>query len=149
LVGPGGEIEAIVAFVDAIQTFAGEGGDPIDKLQNDPDHRFGRRQPIMLRLNEISSMRILLYNMFDMLLGTGQFNVGNLVLSEHNQLCALKHGRSGAGNRNRLCLRHLHSLENIGLTAGGFHHRPVDPGQRQRNRQHAQRHARFGHLQYL
>ncbi|HAK05373.1 MAG TPA: hypothetical protein DCM23_01555 [Firmicutes bacterium] len=87
--GDGGEIDKIVAFVTAIQTFADGDPDPINKLQNDPTISSVDVKPIMLALNDIGSMRIMLYNMFDLILGTDQFNVGSLVLAEHNSYILL------------------------------------------------------------
>jgi hypothetical protein len=116
--GPGGEIEAIVAFVDAIQTFADGSADPIDKLQNDPTIGSVEVKPIMERLNEISSMRILLYNMFDLLLGTPEFNVGNMTPSENNSYALLSMDEDTRADEIDFTFEIYSSLEAIGLNGG-------------------------------
>ena len=87
--GDDGEIERIIAFVQAIQDFADGDPDPINKLQNDPTITSADVKPIMLALNQIGSMRIMLYNMFDMILGTPQLAVGSLQMSQSNSYLIL------------------------------------------------------------
>lgn len=82
--GVGGEIDKIIAFVQAVQDFADGDPDPIGKLQNDPNITSTDVKPIMIALNDVGSMRIMLYNMFDMILGTNQFDIGSLRMSESN-----------------------------------------------------------------
>jgi len=88
--GDGGEIDDIIAFVASIQTFADGDPNPVDKLQNDPTITSADVKPILVSLNDVGSMRIMLYNLFDMMFGTAQFNVGSLTLSETNSYVLLE-----------------------------------------------------------
>ncbi len=116
--GPGGEIEKIVAFVTEIQSFADGDADPINKLQNDPSVTSADIRPIMHALNQVSSMRIMLYNVFDMVLGTPEFSIGSLSLSEHNSYALLGMNTAERTVEIDLTFDIYALLEDMGLNEG-------------------------------
>ena len=78
----GGEIDAIVGFIEELNAVGGD--NPVATFTGAEGITSETIESLLLALNESQSLRILLYNMFEVLLGTSEFDVGALSPSDAN-----------------------------------------------------------------
>lgn len=83
-----GELDQIVGFVQALRDF--EPDDPITRLQSGVGVTADVIESILLSINDAASLRVLLYNLFETMLGTDQFNVGELSPGDANTYALLE-----------------------------------------------------------
>jgi hypothetical protein len=85
-----GEIDAIVGFIEELNSVGGD--DPVAAFTGAEGITSETIETLLIALNESQSLRILLYNMFEVLLGTSEFNVGALSPSDANTYAVLNMG---------------------------------------------------------
>lgn len=113
----GGEIDAIVGFIEELNSVGGD--NPVETFTAAEGITSETIESLLLALNESQSLRILLYNMFEVLLGTNEFDVGELSPSDANTYVIL-----GMSYENRkIEIGHVAtlygSINAMGVNAGG------------------------------
>jgi hypothetical protein len=113
----GGEIDAIVGFIEELTALGGE--NPVATFTGAEGITAETIETLLLALNESQSLKILLYNMFAVLLGTSEFDVGELSPSEANPYVILEMNYEARQVEIGYIAALYGSINAMGVNAGG------------------------------
>lgn len=109
----GGEIEHIVNFIDAIQNTS------ISDLTNGTNLNASTIENVLLSLNEASSLRVLLYNIYDSIFSGSSFNIGSLSMSDTNTFVFLELNQLQRAHQIEATADLIQIIDEVGLANGG------------------------------
>ena len=109
----GGEIENIVGFIAAFQNVS------IDDLTSGTNLSGDTISDLLLALNDAPSLRVLLYNIYDSIFGTSNFDIGSLSLSDTNIYVFLELDQEGRAEQIMATANLLDTIDDMGLSGGG------------------------------
>ncbi len=109
----GGEIENIVGFIEAFQNVS------IDDLTSGTNLSGDTISDLLLALNDAPSLRVLLYNIYDSIFGTSNFDIGSLSLSQTNIFVFLELDQEGRAEQIQATANLLDTIADMGLDGGG------------------------------
>jgi hypothetical protein len=110
----GGEIENIVDFIDELQSIS------IGNFTSGTgiDGTMVRR--VMLSLNEATSLRVLIYNMFESIFSEGNIDFGTVSFSNTNTLVFLEVDKAERANQIEDIADLIDTIASMGLNGGGL-----------------------------
>lgn len=109
----GGEIENIVGFIRAFQNVS------IDDLTSGTNLSGETISDLLLALNDAPSLRVLLYNIYDSIFGSDNFDIGSLSLSQTNIFVFLELDQEGRADQILATADLLDTIADMGLDGGG------------------------------
>ncbi len=109
----GGEIEYIVGFIGELQLV------DLADLTGGTSISGDTIRSLLLALNDASSLRVLLFNIFDSIFGSSSFDIGELSLSDTNVYAFLTLNQAGRADEIEATALLLETIEDMGLSGGG------------------------------
>jgi hypothetical protein len=109
----GGEIENIVGFIGAFQNVS------IDDLTSGTNLSGETISDLLLALNDAPSLRVLLYNIYDSIFGSSNFDIGTLSLSQTNIFVFLELDQEERAEQIVATADLIDTIADMGLDGGG------------------------------
>ena len=109
----GGELENIVAFISELQSVS------ISDLTSGTGLSGETISDVLLALNNASSLRVLVYNVYDSIFGGSNFDIGSLSLSQTNTFVFLELNQAGRAEQIQATADLLDTISEMGLDGGG------------------------------
>ena len=109
----GGELENIVAFISELQSVS------IGDLTSGTGLSGQTISDVLLALNNASSLRVLVYNVYDSIFGGSNFDIGSLSLSQTNTFVFLELNQAGRAEQIQATADLLDTISEMGLDGGG------------------------------
>lgn len=109
----GGELENIVGFISELQSVS------IDDLTSGTGLNGDTISDVLLALNNATSLRVLVYNVYDSIFGGSNFDIGSLSLSQTNTFVFLDLNQAGRAEQIQATADLLDTIADMGLDGGG------------------------------
>ncbi len=109
----GGELENIVGFIAELQSVS------IADLTSGTALSGETISNVLLALNNASSLRVLVYNVYDSIFGGSNFDIGSLSLSDTNTFVFLDLNQAGRAQQIQATADLLDTIGEMGLDGGG------------------------------
>jgi hypothetical protein len=109
----GGELENIVGFISELQSVS------ISDLTSGTGLSGETISDVLLALNNASSLRVLVYNVYDSIFGGTNFDIGSLSLSDTNTFVFLDLNQAGRAEQIQATADLLDTISEMGLDGGG------------------------------
>ena len=109
----GGELENIVGFIAELQSVS------IADLTSGTGLSGETISDVLLALNNASSLRVLVYNVYDSIFGGSNFDIGSLSLSDTNTFVFLELNQAGRAQQIQATADLLDTISDMGLDGGG------------------------------
>lgn len=109
----GGELENIVAFIGSLQEVS------IDDLTGGGSLDGEMISDVLLALNDASSLRVLLFNIYQTIFGTTSLDIGSLSMSQTNIFVMLELNQAQRAVEIQHTIDLLDTIDAMGLSGGG------------------------------
>jgi hypothetical protein len=109
----GGELEKIVGFISELQSVS------IEDLTSGTGLTGETISNVLTALNNASSLRVLVYNIYDSIFGGSNFDIGSLSLSQTNTFVFLDLDQTGRAQQIQATADLLDTISDMGLDEGG------------------------------
>ncbi|MEN9820049.1 MAG: hypothetical protein RL379_827 [Bacillota bacterium] len=109
----GGELENIVGFIAELQSVS------ITDLTSGTGLNGQTISDVLLALNNASSLRVLVFNVYDSIFGGSNFDIGSLSLSQTNTFVFLDLNQAGRAQQIQATADLLDTISDMGLDGGG------------------------------